>query len=117
MNTASLATARLRASLDALARALESPDLGGLLAAELSLASALDGLARLPGVNPLDRAAVRNELSRARAALSRCRTLGSVIEDATQATLIANGRDSGYDRAGARPELVMAPGASLKARM
>ncbi len=117
MNTASLATARLRASLDAIARALLEPDLGGLLAAELGLAAALEGLARLREIDPLDRAAVRAELPRARAALTRCRTLGSVVDDVTQATLGAQGRGSDYDRAGARPVLDRQRGASLRARM
>ena len=69
------------------------------------------------GINPLDRAAVRNELARARAALTRCRALGSVVDDVTQATLAAQGRGSDYDRAGARPAPDVPRGASLKARM
>jgi hypothetical protein len=117
LNSASIATARLRAALDAIARALQSPDLAGLLAAELGLASALAGLGRLRGVSPLDRGAVRNELARARAALARCRALGSVIEDVAQATLVAQGRGSNYDRAGARPMPALPRGGSLKARM
>ena len=103
MNTASLATARLRASLDAIAGALQSPDLAALLAAELELSAALAGLSRLQGVNPTDRAAVRTELAHARIALSRCRTFGSVIEDVALATMVAQGRGSDYDRAGSRP--------------
>ena len=116
MNSASLATARLRTSLDKIAAALQSPDLDSLLSAELDLSAALQGLARLSGVDALDRPAVRTELMRARVALSRCRTFGSVINDVTQATLVAQGRGSDYCRAGARP--VASPrGGSLKARM
>jgi hypothetical protein len=116
MNSALTATARLRASLDAIAAALQLPDLGALLAAEIELAAALDDVGRLRGVSLLDRAAVRGELARARVALSRCRTFGSVIDDATRATLIAQGRAPEYDRAGSRP-LAGPRGAALKTRM
>jgi hypothetical protein len=116
MNSASVAAARLRASLDAIAGALRSPNLEGLLSAEIDLSAALAGLARLRGVDPLDRAAVRDELAAARVALSRCRSFGAVIDDFAQATFVAQGRGGDYDRAGSRP----APGSrgvGLKARM
>jgi hypothetical protein len=116
MNCAPTATARLRASLDAIAGALQSPNLEALLAAELDLSSALAGLAKVQGVNRADRAAVCSELSRVRAALSRCRLFGSVIEDAAHATLVAQGRASDYDRAGARRAADSARG-TLRARM
>jgi hypothetical protein len=117
MPSASAATARLRASLDAIAHALQSANLNALLAAELELSAALESLGRLRGISPLDRPAVRDELARARIALSRCRTLGSVVDDVAEATLIAQGRVGDYDRAGAQPPQTRAQGLQLKARM
>src|SRR5437868_4738667 len=115
--TASSATARLRASLDAIAAALQSPNLDALLAAELDLSAALDGVARLGAVSLQERGAVRDELVRARAALSRCRTLGSVVDDVAEALLIAQGRAGDYDRAGSRSTPLAPRAGHLKARM
>jgi hypothetical protein len=117
MHSASIATAQLRAALDVLARALQSADLEALLEAELGLASALASVGRLRVISPPDRAAVRDELVRTRAALVRCRALGGVLGDVAQAVLIAQGRESNYDRAGARPTPNPPSGLRLKARM
>jgi len=117
MNAASLATARLRASLDAIAGALSSPDLEGLLAAEHGLASALNELGRIRCVDPSDRSMMCEEIARARTALLRCRIFGSVLDDVTQATLVAQGRGPDYNRNGARPLRGIVGGGRLKARM
>jgi hypothetical protein len=118
MNMSSLsAIERVRASLEAIAGALLSPNLEGLLAGEQTLASALNALGRIRSVDSPDRAALYVELMRTRTALLRCRTFGSVLDDVTQATLVSQGRGADYDRAGARSNRPDACGGQLKARM
>jgi hypothetical protein len=118
MNMRSLsATERVRASLEAIAGALLSPSLEGLLDGEQELASALNALGRIRGVDSPDRAAMCLELMRTRTALLRCRTFGSVLDDVTEATLVSQGRGADYDRAGARSIRRGACGGQLKARM
>jgi hypothetical protein len=111
------ATERMRASLEAIAGALLSPNLEGLLAGEQELASALNALGRIRSVDSADRAAMSLELTRTRTALLRCRTFGAVLDDMTQATLVSQGRGADYDRAGARSTRRSASGGQLKARM
>jgi hypothetical protein len=118
MNMSSLsAIERVRASLEAIAGALLSPDLECLLAGELELASALSALGRVRSVESSDRAAMCLELTRTKTALLRCRTFGSVLDDVTQATLVSQGRGADYDRVGARSIRRGAFGGQLKARM
>jgi hypothetical protein len=118
MNMSSLsAIERVRASLEAIAGALLSPNLESLLASEQTLASALNALGRIRSVDASDRAALYLELTRTRTALLRCRTFGSVLDDVTQATLVSQGRGADYDRAGARSTRRGAYGGQLKARM
>src|SRR5262245_36210964 len=89
----------LRASLDAVAAALASSNLDGLLAAESRLHSALADIRRLGHVAPSERHALRTELIRARAALARCRALGTLFSDMTAGITRVVGGGS-YDRAG-----------------
>jgi len=111
------ATARVRASLEAIAGALLSPDLDHLLAEEQELGAALHALGRVRGVDAGERAAMREELRRTGAALVRCRAFGSVLDDATRATLASQGRGAEYDRAGAQPIRTGTYEAQVKARM
>src|SRR5258708_37423390 len=96
------ATARVRASLEAIAAALVTPNLERLLASEEELGAALNALGRVRGVELEERVAMHQELNRTRTALMRCRTFGSVLDDVTHATLVSQGRGAEYDRAGAR---------------
>ncbi len=90
----------LRASLDAVAAALAQPDVAQLTAAEAALAQALMEVGSIRGVERADRHLLAAEVIRARAALQRCRILGSAATDAARATLTAQGRNDGYGRAG-----------------
>lgn len=90
------AIVRLRRALEASADALASPTLDGLLAAELAIEGALADLPPLESVDSPERALVRAELDRARAALLRCRRLGSALGDFIRVSFEAHGRSSGY---------------------
>lgn len=94
------ATLRLRASLDAIAGALATPDIPRLIAAESELAHALSDIGSIRGVDRADRHALAAELIRARAALSRCRVLGSAASDVARTTLAVQGRSESYSRNG-----------------
>lgn len=94
------ATLRLRASLDAIAGALSTPDLSRLIAAESELAQALADVGAIRGVDRADRHALAAELIRARVALTRCRILGSAANDVTRVTLAVQGRTESYSRSG-----------------
>jgi hypothetical protein len=111
------ATVRVRASLEAVASALLSPNLDRLLDAEEELSAALNALGRVRGVDATERAAMRHELMHTTAALARCRTFGAALEHMTQATLVSQGRGAEYDRAGTRTTRVGASGAQVKARV
>ena len=111
------ATARVRAALEAVAEALRVPDLGRILAAEEELSAALNALGRISSVDAQERAPLLQELIGSRAALTRCRTLGSSIDAITHASLVSQGRSAEYDRAGVRPAPVGAHGRQVKARM
>ncbi len=116
-HSAAVAAQRLRVALDAVAAALASADANGLLAAEEELASALTGISGMRSVDASEWAAVSDELSRARASLVRCRTLGRSASYATQATLLALGRWSDYARSGAHPAADGTRGTALEARV
>lgn len=94
------ATARLNASLDAVAAALSAPDADALLAAETGLAAALAELTRPSTVAADERAILAAEVIRARATLARCRILGASVADATRLSLAAQGRAGDYGRSG-----------------
>jgi hypothetical protein len=111
------ATARARASLEAVAAALRTPDLDRLLAAEEELSAALNALGRVRGVDVQERAAMHQELIRTEVALARCRTFGSALDAMTQATLVSQGRGAEYDRVGARSTRIDGRGVQVKARM
>jgi hypothetical protein len=111
---------RLTLSLDAVAVALASVDIEGLLAAEARLSSALADVSRIRAVDVSDREAVGRQLTLARAALARCFVLGRSASDATHAALHALGRSADYERSGARmadTADVVAHGSALKTRM
>ena len=90
------ALVRLRSALEASADALASPTVDGLLAAELAIEGALAELPPLDQAAASDRALARAELERARAALLRCRRLGSALGDFVRLSFEAHGRSSGY---------------------
>jgi len=92
------AAAGLRQALTQVADALASPGLDALLAGEAAVESALANLPSLTGLGADERARVRLELERARAALLRCRRLGAALTDFTRASLDAQGHTQDYGR-------------------
>jgi hypothetical protein len=106
----------LRASLDAVAGALATSDLDGLLAAESRLQAALADIRRVQHITPTERGALRTELVRARAALARCQSLGALFSDVTTGALRALGGGS-YDRAGVAGCTPAPRGVDVKARL
>ncbi len=92
------AAIRLRAALEQTAEALASPNLDTLLACEAAIEGALADLPPLENLEPAQRAFVRIELDRARAALLRCRRLGSALGDFIRLSFEAQGRVTGYGR-------------------
>jgi hypothetical protein len=94
------AVSELRAGLDAVARALATADLDGLLAAESVMAAAMEHVSRITDVGD-GAEAVRAELAAARAALERCRVLGGSLTQFADCTLVAMGRATTYERPGA----------------
>lgn len=111
------ATLRLRASLDAVAAALSSPDAGALLAAESEVALAVADVGNIRGVDRADHNALKAELILARAALSRCRVLGAMATDATRAILAAQGRLGSYGRTGVSTPSTPPSGRDLNTRI
>ncbi len=109
--------ARLAAALEAVASALSSPDDSALLAAEERLAAALADLGGVAAVASGERAAFATELARARAALARCRILGTAAADVVQAALAAQGRSGGYDHRAAMPVGPGLRGTGMKGRL
>lgn len=93
------AAARLRAALDATARALATPNLDALLAAEAGLTDAFAELSYLRTVDDEQRRAVRDELLAAQAALLRARRLGASLGDVVRLSIQAHGHAAGYDPA------------------
>ena len=111
------AVRRLGVALDALARALASPDVVALVRAESELAVALTALGGATAMDAEDRAALLTEIRRARLLLLRCRSLGSALTGTVQSMLTAQGLDALYDRGGAALEHAGVRGAAVKARL
>lgn len=95
------AAVRLRAALDATARALASPNLDALLAAEDALTDAFKELSFLRTQAGATHASpeIRDELLAAHAALLRARRLGGSLGDVVRISLQAHGHAAGYDPA------------------
>ena len=93
---------KLNRALVALGNALAVPALAPMVRAEAELAAAVDLLRRLPATPPPEEAhaAIRTEITRASAALDRCRRLGSTLESVVHATLTAQGREPSYAKQG-----------------
>lgn len=108
---------RLAAALEAVARALSTPDNSALMAAEQGLAAALADLGHVTTVASNERAAIAAELTRARAALARCRILGSSAADVVQAALAAQGRSGGYNHRAVMPVGPGLRGTGMKGRL
>lgn len=87
---------RLRGALELAADALASPRLDTLLACEAAIEEALSDLPPLEHLPHAERVLVRGELDRARAALLRCRRLGSSLGDFIRLSFEAQGRAQGY---------------------
>jgi hypothetical protein len=111
------ALSRLRASLDAVAAALASPDVSALIAAESNLALAVTEIGRMRGIDRADHNALGAELILASAALSRCRIFGAMATDATRMTLAAQGQSDSYGRSGATTSSGPLPGRDLNTRI
>jgi hypothetical protein len=94
------AAGRLRSALEQVAAALAAPRLDTLLACEAAIEEALSDLPPLENLDAAERMIVRGELDRARAALLRCRRLGSSLGDFIRLTFEAQGRSTGYGRTG-----------------
>ena len=91
------AAARLRDALEATATALARPHLASLLSAESELNAVL---ADLPGIRTLDdeaRQSAREDLMTAKAALIRCRRLGSALSGFVRLSLDSRGQGIGYE--------------------
>ncbi|MGH9373616.1 MAG: hypothetical protein ACRD15_19015, partial [Vicinamibacterales bacterium] len=97
-DTALHAASRLRSALEQAAQALASPGVETLLSSEVAIDGALADLPPLDDLAPGERLLVRAELDRARAALLRCRRLGSALGDFIRLSLEAQGRGTGYGR-------------------
>lgn len=88
----------LRQALTQVADALAAPNVDTLLAGETAVESALADLPNLNGLSADERARVRLELERARAALVRCRRLGAALTEFTRSSLDAQGHNATYGR-------------------
>jgi len=95
---------RLRAALDATRDALVDVDLAKLIAAEPMLCEAIEAAraSARTGAEATTRAAIRADLVEARAALSMCRRLGSMLAEIEQITAAARGENVDYTRQGHR---------------
>ena len=92
----------LREVLEVLAAALGRGDASAVLAAEPALQAAVGAVAAVPGrLSADDRAAMAEELHRARTALARCRAIGAATADLTGVTLDVLGGAGSYSRHGA----------------
>src|SRR5688572_29952209 len=97
------AAARLSAALEQLAGALARLQLDVILEAESALECAMLNLPSVTGVSAPARGAIRGELERARAALTRSKRLGAALGDLTAISLEAQGHGRGYGRGDGRP--------------
>lgn len=94
------AIVRLRAVLESIAGALASGRLDALLAGDGELEGALASLPSMLVVEPASKMSAIEELQAARAALVRCRRLGTTLSDVVRITLSAQGVTGGYGRHG-----------------
>lgn len=108
------AVSQLRAGLDAVAQALATADLDGLLAAESAMAAAVDQVSRVAAIGAGDDQ-IRTELIAARVALERCRVLGGSLAQFADCTLVAMGRATTYERPGAPRPTAPAPAGRVRA--
>lgn len=109
------AAKRLRLALDRVVEALLGARLEDLLSAEEQLAAALSGAGQVHEAASGDRLALEAEIVGARAAFEKCRQLGAVIRQTSDACLAAQGRGGEYTRAGS--SILSAPcGAGVQAR-
>lgn len=91
----------LRVALEGLAMALASGDATAVLDHEPVVRAALAPRDGAPALTSEARAEARRDLEAARAALARCRALGTANAVLVNATLDALGRSAGYTRQGA----------------
>ena len=93
------AAARLRSALKATADALAVPNLEALLNVESALTAALAALPTIRSLDEAGREAAREDLLAARAALERCRRLGTALGEIVRVSLDARGQGIGYEPA------------------
>ena len=91
----------LRKVLEVLAAALGRGEASAVLAAEPALQAAVGAVAASGALSAADRAAMAEELHRARMALARCRAIGAATADLTGVTLDVLGGAGSYSRHGA----------------
>lgn len=89
----------LRVALDALAAALAGGDAQAILACEPGLQAAI-AVRAIGLAAEADRAAVISDIAAARAALARCRAIGTASAQVAGVTLDQLGRTTGYGRHG-----------------
>ncbi len=94
-------TRDLRVVLEGLAHALDSGDPAAVLDHEPKLRAAVSALVPPGPIADDARAALREDVLAARAALARCRAIGGALGVMVDATLDTLGRTAGYDRHGA----------------
>ncbi len=107
-------TVRLRGALVRMGDALATAQLDGLLGAEAELADALGQLSVSGRPSPPDLHALTVELGRTRAALVRCRRLGTALVEVARLVGQARGAGSSYGSDGR--ERGAGPGPALEAR-
>lgn len=89
-------TEGLRQALDQVAAALARPSLNALLESEAAIERALADLPKFDDLPRAEKARIRVELERARAALLRCRRLGAALTEFVRTSLDSQGRAPGY---------------------
>jgi len=94
------ATRRLREVLQSVGDALAGAELEALLDAETALVAAISSLPLGAVGHASDLAALGDELTRARAALLRCRRLGNSLADVARTSAAARGARDGYGHDG-----------------
>jgi hypothetical protein len=103
------AAGQLGSALEETAAALGAADLDGVLRGQLALQLALEQLASRRSAPVADRAALREEVDRARRALHRCRQLGGMLQCVVRVSLEAQGRAPGYGRHESRTAVFGSP--------